>query len=433
MVRHDLTKLHMLYFDRHQGLPFLEFLEQQKSYSANDLRKAKLELVSKTKMLDLAIAEHKSLHNTEEAPAELEAARTSVYKELEEKQAACGPFVEYLDKLVEKDDGSEDDAEKMLQVRNLGIDVTDAHVEALYPYAKFNYDCGRYQLAALALKFYRQLIKDDEKKFSALWGKLAAEMLFANFPAAQADLRELRDEISRREVRKTTSHLDLLQQRTWLIHWSLAIFCKCDPVDGPGLLIEYLFNEFYVIQTNCPHILRYLVAMVIINKSRKAPLKDTIKLLSTEEKYSDPVTKFLLCICRDYDFELTQSLLTECVEVVANDYFLSDYLEQFLEGARLLVFEYYCRIHKCIEIETLGNVLYGEEKRADEDTENRIVDLIRTVGLNAHVDSEQRQINMVHKHQAKQNVYNQVIERLRGKNIDHRTRALIQQIDKKSD
>jgi len=334
---------------------------------------------------------------------------------------------------VEKEDGSEDDAEKMLQVRNLGIDVSDAHVEALYPYAKFNYDCGRYQLAALALKFYRQLIKDDEKKFSALWGKLAAEMLFPNFTAAQSDLRELRDEISRREVRKTTSHLDLLQQRTWLIHWSLAIYCKCDPVDGPGLLIEYLFNEFYVIQTNCPHILRYLVAMVIINKSRKGPLKDTIKLLSTEEKYSDPITKFLLCICRDYDFELTQTLLIECIQVVKNDYFLSDYLDSFLEGARLLVFEYYCRIHKCIEIEALGNVLYGEEKRSDEDTENRIVDLIRTVGLNAHVDSEQRRINMVHKHQSKQNAYNQVIERLRGKNIDHRTRTLIQQIDKKSD
>jgi len=258
-------------------------------------------------------------------------------------------------------------------------------------------------------------------------------MLFQNFTAAQSDLRELRDEISRREVRKTTSHLDLLQQRTWLIHWSLAIFCKFDPVEGPGLLIEYLFNEFYVIQTNCPHILRYLVAMVIINKSRKGPLKDTIKLLSTEEKYSDPVTKFLLCICRDYDFELTQPLLKECIQVVKNDYFLSEYLDSFLEGARLLVFEYYCRIHKCIEIEALGNVLYGEEKRTDEDTENRIVDLIRTVGLNAHVDSEQRRINMVHKHQAKQNVYNQVIERLRGKNIDHRTRTLIQQIDKKSD
>jgi len=335
---------------------------------------------------------------------------------------------------VEKEDGAEEDGEKVLQVKNLGIDATESHIEALYPYAKFNYDCGRYGLAALALKVYRQLNnKDDEKRFSALWGKLAAEMLFMNYQAAHTDLRELRDDISRRETQKKGSHLDLLQQRTWLIHWSLVIFCKSDLADGPGLLIDYLFNEFYVIQTNCPHILRYLVAMVIINKSRKAPLKDTIKLLSTEEKYSDPVTKFLLCICRDYDFDLTQSLLTECIEVVANDYFLSDYLEPFLEGARLLVFEYYCRIHKCIEIEALGNVLYGEEKRTDEDTENRIVDLIRNVGLNAHVDSEQRRIHMVHKHQSKQNVYNQVIERLRGKSIDNRTRALIQQIDKKSD
>lgn len=430
MGSYDLTKLLMRYFDRHQCLPFLEFLEEKKSYNLNDLRKAKYELVASTKMFDLAIAEYTALHQTEEVPADLEAGRTSVYTVLEEKSAACGPFAELMDKL-EKEDGSEE-IYKTLQTRNSGIEFTEEHVDALYPYAKYSYDCGRYASAAIALRLYRQLIKDEEKKFSALWGKLAAEMLFQNFTAAATDLRELREEISRRELRKATSHLDLLQQRTWLIHWGLAIFCKkeTDLADGPNLLIEYLFNEFYVIQTNCSHVLRYLVAMVIVNKSRKTALKDTIKLLSTEEKYSDPITKFLLCIGRDYDFGLTQSLLKECVEVVSNDIFLHSYLDQFLDGARLLVFEYYCRIHKCIEIDTLGSVLYGEEKMSEEETENRIVDLIRVVGLNAHVDSEQRQINMVQKQQSRQNVYDQVIERIKLKNIDNRTRTLIQQISK---
>jgi len=271
--------------------------------------------------------------------------------------------------------------------------------------------------------------------FSALWGKLAAETLFTNFVGAQADLNSLREVFTGREIRRTTTgHLELLQQRSWLIHWSLFIFCRFDTRDGLAMLIEYLFNEFYVIQANCPHILRYLVAAVVINKARKTHLKDTIKLLNSEEKYSDPLTRFLLAICRDYDFELTQSLLAECSEVVANDFFLSEYLPQFLEGARLLVFEFYCRIHKFIDIALIGNILYGsEEKRTDEETENRLVDLIREVGLNAHVDSEQHRVIMAHKHQAKQNVYQQVIDRLRGKNVDNRTRQLLQQVEKKSD
>jgi len=417
----------------------LEFLEDKKIYSHKDLRKAKLDLVSKTKMMDYAVSEYKAFYGTDDVPAEMEEKKLAVYKELETSQAACGALVDHLEKLVQQEEEGEaregEDAEKIMETRKLG--VTDKNIAALYPYAKLNYDCGRYQLAALALKFYRKLqqdsLKDEEKSFTALWGKLAAELLFTNFAAAQADLRDLREEIARREaLRRTSSHLELLQQRTWLIHWSLFIFWRFESAEGPGLLIEYLFNEFYVIQTNCPHILRYLVAAVVISKSRKTPLKDTIKLLSSEEKYSDPITRFLLCICRDYDFDLTQSLLAECAEVVSKDFFLSKFLDAFLEGARLLVFEYYCRIHKCIEIAALGNVLFGvDASRSDEETENRIVELIRTVGLTAHVDSEQHRITMVHKHQAKQNVYNQVIERLRGKNVDHRTRTLIAQLDKK--
>jgi len=432
MAKYDLTTTLMQYVDRHQALPLIEFLEEKQIYASKDLRKAKLKLVMGTKMMDLAVTEYKDLYQKEEVPEDMEAARQRVYKELEDAQALAGPFVDFLEKLAEKGDDGETDVDEKLSLRNIG--ATDANIEGLYPYAKINYDCGRYQVAAMALKIFRKLNRDDERNFSALWGKLAAETLFTNFAGAQADLRELREAITHRELRRTTTgHLELLQQRTWLIHWSLFIFCRLDTREGLALLIEYLFNEFYVIQTNCPHILRYLVAAVIINKSRKTHLKDTIKLLSTEEKYSDPITRFLLSICRDYDFDLSQSLLAECEQVVAHDFFLAEYLPQFLEGARLLVFEYYCRIHKTVEISALGKVIYGEEKLSEEETENRIVDLIREVGLNAHVDSEQHRIVMAHKHQAKQNVYNQVIERLRSKNIDNRTRALIGQVDKQKE
>jgi len=76
------------------------------------------------------------------------------------------------------------------------------------------------------------------------------------------------------------SDLQSLQQRTWLIHWSLFIFFNHPK--GRDLIIEWcLYDTKYLnaIQTTCPHILRYLATAVITNKWRKAALKDLVKLI----------------------------------------------------------------------------------------------------------------------------------------------------------
>lgn len=260
------------YLDRHQVLPLLEFLQEKQMYNARSLQKAKLDLVSKTKMVDFAIEEYKQLHNTEDAPAEMEALRPAVYEEMEQKQAACGPLLAVLH--------PDEDAEPL----EVGIDyprsngVTEEHIAALYPYAKLNYDIGRYQLAATTLKYFRMWSDDEEKKFWALWGKLAAEILMVNCEDAYEDLKELRNEIDKRVF---ADHLEQLQQRTWLIHWSLFIFFNLE--GGLSAMIDFLFQDrlMNTIQTNCPHILRYIACAVIINKTRKSVLKDTIKLLQT--------------------------------------------------------------------------------------------------------------------------------------------------------
>ena len=55
-----------------------------------------------------------------------------------------------------------------------------------------------------------------------------------------------------------------------------------------------------------------------------------------------------------------------------------------MENARLLVFETYCRIHQCIDLQMLADKL-GMDKQA---AETWVVNLIRNARLNAKIDSK---------------------------------------------
>ena len=63
-------------------------------------------------------------------------------------------------------------------------------------------------------------------------------------------------------------------------------------------------------------------------------------------EYADPVTEFLECLFVRYDFEGAQHKLAQCEEVLDGDFFLSALREEFVENARLFIFETYCRIHQ---------------------------------------------------------------------------------------
>ena len=52
-----------------------------------------------------------------------------------------------------------------------------------------------------------------------------------------------------------------------------------------------------------------------------------------------------------------QVKLRECEEVLENDYFLAALKDEFVENARLFIFETYCRIHQCIDLRMLAGAL----------------------------------------------------------------------------
>jgi translation initiation factor 3 subunit E len=263
------------------------------------------------------------------------------------------------------------------------------------------------------------LSNNQEKNLSALWGKFAAEILMQRWEAALADMKTLQGII---DSKVNTAPLVLLQQRTWLIHWSLFVFFNHP--SGRSLLMELFFNDKYLnaIQTSCPHILRYLAIAVITNKKKRMALKDLLRVIQQEGyTYNDPITEFLDALFVQFDFEAAQQKLRECEKVLANDFFLAAFHEEFIENARLHIFETYCRIHQCVDISMIAEKL----NMSETDAERWIVNLIRNAHFDAKIDSASNRVILgsqsigVHQH---------VIDRTKG--LSFRSAELAQAIQK---
>uniref|UniRef100_A0AAY5KRF3 Eukaryotic translation initiation factor 3 subunit E n=1 Tax=Esox lucius TaxID=8010 RepID=A0AAY5KRF3_ESOLU len=180
------------------------------------------------------------------------------------------------------------------------------------------------------------------------------------------------------------------------------------------------------IQTMCPHILRYLTTAVITNKDvrkRRQVLKDLVKVIQQESyTYKDPITEFVECLYVNFDFDSAQKKLRECESVLVNDFFLVACLEDFIENARLFIFETFCRIHQCISISMLADKL----NMTPEEAERWIVNLIRNARLDAKIDSKLGHVVMGNNAVSP---YQQVIEKT--KSLSFRSQMLAMNIEKK--
>jgi translation initiation factor 3 subunit E len=80
-------------------------------------------------------------------------------------------------------------------------------------------------------------------------------------------------------------------------------------------------------------------------------IREVVKVVQMEEyQYKDPVTEFLRELYVEFDFEAAQGELRRAEEIVRNDFFLGEFREEFLDNARYLITEAYCRIHQRIDI-----------------------------------------------------------------------------------
>ncbi|KAG9409885.1 eukaryotic translation initiation factor 3 subunit E [Aphanomyces cochlioides] len=417
-AEYDLTNTLAPYMDLHFMFPLIDFLSTNEMYDEKQLLAAKLDLAKTASMADFAIEVYQSLHKTTKVPDDMEQKRKAVVDQVNAAKLACKPMLD----LIENQD-------KIIALQNDGLltavyleqhhGITTEVLDNLYKYAKLQYECGNYGNCLTYLTYYGVLVPNASDKYiNALWGKLAAEILVFRWEDALADITRIHEAIDHR------SPLEQLQQRTWLLHWALFIFAWHE--DGRDAIVDFFLQSrcLEAIQTNAPWLMRYLAAGVILHKKRRHLIKDLLRIMHVDDKaYRDPIIEFLECLFVDFDFEVAQTKLLECKHVLASDFFLAEKnMAAFMENARLLTFEIYCRIHHTIDISMLAEKLAMNEKG---DAERWIVDLIRNARLDAKIDSQKDVIVMDARYDS---VYRQVINKT--KDLAARTTSLISQFDR---
>lgn len=435
MSIYDLTSVIGQYLDRHLALPLVEFLEGSDEppiratiYDEKTIRKGKLALLAETNMVDFALDMHKELYPGQEPDPELKKKRQLVVDRLKQLDIESAPIIGLFDREDVQDaiKSSRDSLslrQELLEKYNMKAESLDT----LYDYAKFLFDCGNYSNASSFLYNYYILSTNLEKNFCSLWGLFACAILMHEWDTAFEYLNKLKDAIDPPTGKNPAPPLVQLQQRTWLIHWSLFVFFNDPKGRGrDGIIDMFLYQPQYAnaIQTVCPHILRYLTTAVITNKRRRNVLKDLVKIIQQESyTYRDPITEFLECLYVNFDFDGAHEQLTLCEKVLANDFFLMHCEKDFMENARLFIFETYCRIHNTISLGTISSKLNMKEAEAEE----WIVNLIRNARLDAKIDSKEGHVVMATQVPS---IYRQVIEKT--KTIILRSSVLAENIEKRS-
>lgn len=426
MAAYDLTMKMVPFFDLHLVIPFLEFIGPRKIYDEESLFDATNNLLLKTNMIDSVI---ESFSDQAGVYAELQKRRDQILEERERLRSACARVIELLDstdvvELIESMRG-ERDTTRIIEYLEKTYEFKVEMLDALFRYAKFMYECGKYEASAVYLSSFRNVVpQHDPNYLNALYGKLASEILLQNWPHAKEDLARLRAHI---DSNPFTTELDLLQHRAWLLHWSLYVFFNSPK--GRDEIIDLFMNQqqyLNTIQILCPHLLRYLAVAVVTSKTKqKNALKELIKVIEMErQSYQDPVTEFVSSLYIDFDFEEAQRKLRQCDSVLGNDFFLIGCLNDFRESARLLIFEMFCRIHHCISLEMLANRLNMDKAEA----ERWIVDLIRNYRIEgAKIDSLAGQVVIATK-PVGASIHEQVIEST--KRLTYRTQQAVLQLEK---
>jgi len=424
MAEWDLTSKIGPYLDRHLVFPLLEFLSVKEFYDETDLLRGKLDLLYNTSMIDFAMDVHKSLYPDQEVPNTLKDKRTSVVENFKKLQSETDPVLKILvDQEVTRQIQQSRDSKQLLDFLVKEYNFKPEMVDTCYNFAKFQYECGNYSGASEYLYFHRILVQPTDKNYlNGMWGKLASEILMQKWDDALDDLNRLKQFIDESTF---GSSLQTLQQRTWLIHWSLFVFFNHPK--GRDLIIElFLYQKQYLnaIQTTCPWILRYLSTAVITNKSsRRNVMKDLIKVIGEESyTYQDPITSFIEDLYVNFDFDGAQQKLRDCETVLVNDFFLVACLDDFIENSRMMIFETFCRIHQCISIAMLAEKL----NMTAEEAERWIVNLIRNAKLDAKIDSKQGTVVMCVETNSP---YQQLIEKTKA--LSFRSQMLQNNIEKK--
>ncbi|KAM0281142.1 hypothetical protein ACHAQH_003721 [Verticillium albo-atrum] len=401
---------------RHLLFPLVEFEAGRAEDNGNDekarqILNGKLKLLQDTNMADYVAELYKEVHNVNEAPAEYAKKRNDVIAQLEKYEQDTARISELL---TREDVVGQLRSDKVANLEFLKKDheVTIEMVDSLYDFGQFQFRCGNYGAAADLLYQFRVLSTDNDKVAQATWGKLASEILTTNWDSAVEELMKVKESIDTKLFSNPRAQLD---HRTMLVHWALFPLFNSEAAREPILDLFFTAPFINTIQTSCPWILRYLIAAVITGRSRsrnssqhQKQMKDVVRYVRQEAyEYSDPITEFISALYIAHDFNAAREALARAEEVCRGDFFLGATADAFVDAARHLICESYCKIFSRMNIRDLSAKLGLNP----DDGEKWIVNLIRETRLDAKIDSREGTVVMNH---PPNNVYQQVIEKTKG-------------------
>lgn len=299
-----------------------------------------------------------------------------------------------------------------------------------YDAAKLAYDSGDYK-GAVAL--FDQIIPaipiDEPQKIASLtWGKLAALILCCDYVGAAEEFGKLQKML---DQRKHADALTELNNRTWLIHWSLFIFFNIE--GGIEKLIDMFFSSQYMstIQSSCPWVLRYLIFAVVVSGVTQSPvlhqrkLRDLVRVVNQEVyEYSDDFFNFITTLYVDYDLEHVASKLEAAEKAALSDPFVSYMADVFAKEARYLIADVYCRAHNRIDVARLSRYVLVEPSQIS----SWLNDLISSSRIKGTFDKEN---NMLLMNVNKSSVLEQVLDK--SNIVQQRSLQVLSQAQSKRD
>ena len=369
---YDLTPKICEYFDAHMTLPILEFLSKRSLYSPEVVTRTKLQLLKNSKMIDYVIQIHQELEG-EEIPPELLAEE----KRVREEYRAAEQKKEVIETILENPDsreiiGANEDADKAFEELCRKQNMTVEMVGDLYQFAKLNYECGDYGLAFSTLTWFFYLAHsgyDQETINSALWGRIACEILQHKFDDALRSLDQLKESIER----STVPAQEKQRKRTWWIHWSLYVFFHHE--NGMDRLVNIFAGSedlredrvlLGTVQSQCPYLFRYFAVAALLS-----PRPDMVKrilqyITDNRAETEDPIVQFLIALYKEFDFSAARDKLSLCFQVVQNDFFLTGCYQPFIEAARRAVLQNFITIYQCISLSMLAECMHLSVSQAEQ-------------------------------------------------------------------
>lgn len=283
--------------------------------------------------------------------------------------------------------------------------------DALVEMATILHDAGRYKEAAEVLKFCRIVADDENPKFaSVLWGLLACTICSSMWATAKQTIEDIRTYVTKELGEdidfKSRNEISNVTCRNWLLHWGLFVFFK----GGETMSSHYLdivfdnANRSYhmrqqsnqnVVDSVSPHLLRYLAAACVLNRTKRSALYGTLRMIKGCYEYRDALTDFIELLAGQANFEKALATIPKIAELVEGDYFLSGLKANIVDGAWKLTFEHYIRTHRTVSIETVARRMYASETPAGEKIDSSlmaqaevwIANLIRETKVVAKIDS----------------------------------------------